>query len=124
MKLLDINVADFLPRHAQKRKRVQRCLQIRVISSMTASGLVVYSQNTCSAFVPRTRIFKPPLTGMNLRCSAPDLIGVMTPRAIFVTCSESLAASTAGTALEITVECRPLNFGPFRRPLRWLTKKV
>jgi len=28
-----------------------------------------------------------------------------------------LAASTAGIALGITVECRPLNFDPFSNPL-------
>src|SRR5580704_10669721 len=53
---------------------------------------------------------------MNLRCSGPDLSGVITPKAILVTCGQSRAASTAGIALGMTVECLPLNFAPFRRP--------
>ncbi len=45
----------------------------------------------------------------------------MTPKAILVTCTQSLAASTAGMALGMTVECLPLNFAPFRRPFSWPT---
>ena len=50
----------------------ERASHFRVISSITSSGRVVYSQNTCTAWAPRTCIFKPPLTGVNFRCSGPD----------------------------------------------------
>jgi hypothetical protein len=38
-----------------------------------------------------------------------------------VTYAQAFAASTAGIALGITVECLPLNFAPFSNPLVWLT---
>jgi hypothetical protein len=41
---------------------------------------------------------------------------LMIPSAILVTCGEALAASTAGIAVGITVECLPLNLDPLRSP--------
>src|ERR1700689_2261193 len=58
---------------------------------------------------------------MNLRCSSAARTGVITPKAILLPSGQSRAASTAGIALGITVECLPLNFAPFRRPFSWLT---
>src|SRR5579883_2371592 len=92
-----------------------------VISAMAAWELVVYSQKICTALAPRTCIFNPPVAGVNFRCSLPLRTGVMTPSAILVTCGQSRAASTAGIALGITVECRPLNFAPSSSPRTWLT---
>jgi hypothetical protein len=44
---------------------------------------------------------------------------VITPSPILVTCGQSRAASTAAIALGMTVEWRPLNFGPFNNPRVW-----
>ena len=73
-----------------------------MISCTTSSGRVVYSQKIWTACVPRTCIFNPPLIGVNFRRGWPARSGVMTPRAILVTCGQSLAASTTWTAVGIT----------------------
>ena len=42
------------------------------------------------------------------------------PNPILVTWGQAFAASRAGIALGITVECRPLNFEPLSSPFAWL----